>query len=51
MNLISRCLVLACLQTSAQAVEPAPPPDMVWIAGGTFAMGNDLAGGRMDEKP
>lgn len=51
MNSISRILVLACLQSSAQAAEPAPPPDMVWIAGGTFAMGNDLAGGRMDEKP
>ena len=33
-------------------VAPGPAPEgMSWIPAGTFMMGNDLPGGRMDEKP
>ncbi|MEO5914302.1 MAG: formylglycine-generating enzyme family protein [Luteolibacter sp.] len=38
-------------ETPATANKEAAPEGMVWIAGGTFAMGSELPGGRMDEKP
>ncbi len=33
------------------AAEPTTPEGMVWIPGGTFSMGSELSGSRMDEKP
>ena len=41
-------LVVVCIAGTAFA---SPPPGMVLIPGGTFAMGSALPGGRSDEQP
>ncbi|MEY3897663.1 MAG: Serine/threonine-protein kinase pkn1, partial [Verrucomicrobiota bacterium] len=46
-----RAVSLAGALISATSAAPAPPAGMVFIPGGTFAMGSELPGGRMDEKP
>ena len=44
--LAGSCARFACAETA-----PAPPPGMVAIPGGTFAMGSELPGSRRDEQP
>ncbi len=57
--LLAGCLTLALALLNPVRAADAPaapnksaaPEGMMWIPGGTFAMGNELPGGRMDEKP
>lgn len=55
---ILRCLaagfflsVLGLSVAAAAEEKTAAPDGMAWIPGGTFSMGSDLPGSRMDEKP
>lgn len=44
-------LVLAACVAGTAFAESAPPPGMVFIPGGTFAMGSTLPGSARDEQP
>lgn len=51
MNNALHLLFLAGCLCGAGFAEALPPPGMVLIPGGTFAMGSTLAGSRRDEQP
>ena len=51
MHLFPFIILPALLHGLAAAAPAAVPSGMVWIPGGTFAMGSELPGSKMNEKP